>query len=551
MLASVISGLVCLAAAAGASASQPEARDTSSIGVGPYWVDMPVDHFGSYNATFKNRYWVNATYYKPGGPVVLFDSGEQDASPLLGYYLQDYHGISAAMETAKQFGGVAILWEHRYYGMSLPFPVNANTTGIQYQYLTTEQALEDVVYFAKNFSVDGIDDSLKPGDTPWIWIGGSYPGARGALIRVRNPEIFYAVWASSAVVQAQVDFPQYYMQAERSLARNCSADFVAVTKYGDSVLSQNTTDATYLKYKILRATAGKPGGNATLADKVTWAQAEALSYSSAMSQLRVALGAYQYFGFQASIQPFCDLLESMNNTVTQTWDNSDTSLQAPISSEAGLAATYGIEKAVDAWLTAIWELDRDSLPPSPLPSDPTGRSWTWQYCTEWGYYQDANASNPHNIISVSRTYDSFQSGCLTAFANATGIMPSTPNVNAINKYGGWNMSPSNVLFTNGQFDPWRSVTMDSPEPAAPHRNVTTTIPKCNTPPANNDVFGITHANMVHVSDQRVLLTPDANHTNFHTVGFYSPIATEPFYSGMGLFSMALREWLPCFEKHNV
>lgn len=30
---------------------------------------MPLDHFGNTRGTFKNRYWVNATYYKPGGPV--------------------------------------------------------------------------------------------------------------------------------------------------------------------------------------------------------------------------------------------------------------------------------------------------------------------------------------------------------------------------------------------------------------------------------------------------------------------------------------------------
>ena len=30
---------------------------------------MPLDHFGTTAGTFKNRYWVNASYYEPGGPV--------------------------------------------------------------------------------------------------------------------------------------------------------------------------------------------------------------------------------------------------------------------------------------------------------------------------------------------------------------------------------------------------------------------------------------------------------------------------------------------------
>ena len=68
---------------------------------------MPIDHFGNTTGTFKNRYWINTTYYEPGGPVfsetsrslhvfytslnichTVFDSGEQNAEPLLPYYLQ-------------------------------------------------------------------------------------------------------------------------------------------------------------------------------------------------------------------------------------------------------------------------------------------------------------------------------------------------------------------------------------------------------------------------------------------------------------------------------
>ena len=68
---------------------------------------MPIDHFDNTTSeTFRNRYWINATYYVPGGPVfrqwcssrsfeigsrsiyAVFDSGEQNAEPLLPYYLQ-------------------------------------------------------------------------------------------------------------------------------------------------------------------------------------------------------------------------------------------------------------------------------------------------------------------------------------------------------------------------------------------------------------------------------------------------------------------------------
>ena len=71
--------------------------------------------------------------------------------------------------------------------------------------------------------------------------------------------------------------------------------------------------------------------------------------------------------------------------------------------------------------------------------------------------------------------------------------------------------------------------------------------RCKTPPSNtSSFFGVTYDNMVHVSDMRVLLTPDANHSDFQTVGFYSPVSQQPFYAGLGLFGLALDEWLPCF-----
>ena len=72
--------------------------------------------------------------------------------------------------------------------------------------------------------------------------------------------------------------------------------------------------------------------------------------------------------------------------------------------------------------------------------------------------------------------------------------------------------------------------------------------RCNSAPEFPAFFGMTHANMVHVSDLRVLLTPDSNHSDFKTVGFYSPVAQEPFYAGLGLFELALDEWLPCFAQ---
>lgn len=106
------------------------------------------------------------------------------------------------------------------------------------------------------------------------------------------------------------------------------------------------------------------------------------------------------------------------------------------------------------------------------------------------------------------------------------------------------------MFTSGEFDPWRTYSPASEESqlGAPMRKTVQDIPACNVAPAADEIFGIVHAGMVHVSDMRALLNrSDPNFQNFSTVGFQSPISTEPFYSGVGLFQMALEKWLPCFQ----
>ena len=128
-----------------------------------------------------------------------------------------------------------------------------NTSSDQWKFLTTEQALEDVVFFANSFPTTASSGhaALHPSVTPWVWLGGSYPGVRGAFIRLRNPEVIFASWASSAPVHAQVDMASYYKAAERSLTRNCSADWVAVTKYVDAALGgENGSLSTDVKFEL-------------------------------------------------------------------------------------------------------------------------------------------------------------------------------------------------------------------------------------------------------------------------------------------------------------
>ena len=294
---------------------------------------LPIDHFNaSDDRTFPNRYFVSSVWYKPGGPVILFDFGEVGVSTIsAAWYLAEWNGtVSAPVELAKQLNALIIGWEHRYYGTSLPFPSNGGTpTGgvADYQYLTVEQALEDVVYFSKYiFNATNLvfnqtassgteittlnTTNLDPYHTPWIWVGGSYPGNRAAWARIRNPEVVYAAWASSAPVEVQEDGSAYFNSIYRALPKNCTTDIQAVMGYVDDALSSNSTsNNTAMLIKLGVSLISSGDSSMSFIEGV----AEGLTDFDVASFLsQQILEVVQSYGVTNTAQVFCDWMESFD-----------------------------------------------------------------------------------------------------------------------------------------------------------------------------------------------------------------------------------------------
>ncbi len=125
-------------------------------------IAVPVDHFHNdslyephSDETFNLRYWFDATYYKKGGPVIVLQSGETDGSERL-VYLQK--GLLHDMAITTH--GIGVVLEHRYYGASWPVP-DLSTENLRF--LTTDQALADEAYFAKNVVFAGLVRFLSSG----------------------------------------------------------------------------------------------------------------------------------------------------------------------------------------------------------------------------------------------------------------------------------------------------------------------------------------------------------------------------------------------------
>jgi hypothetical protein len=158
-------------------------------------------------------------------------------------------------------------------------------------------------------------------------------------------------------------------------------------------------------------------------------------------------------------------------------------------------------------------------------------SWTWQYCSQWGYFQSDNFG-PHGLLSIFQSQAYNQEFCDRQFpgAVAAGLMPSSPDIEGINdETGGWDIRPSNTYWSGGEFDPWRTLSPLSTEDFAPgYVNFRTEVPQCNQQTTLHDIFGY--------------VMPGAMHCFDFNMSFRTGAVSR------ALFRDALARWLPCFER---
>jgi hypothetical protein len=214
------------------------ARDVDPALLYPtYNLSVPVDHFHNdsmyephTNATFPLRYWFDASHYCPGGPVIVLQGGETSGAGRLPFLQK---GIVAQLAAATK--GLGVILEHRYYGASFPDLPDLSTESMRF--LTTDQALADMAYFAKHVVFPGMEnqDLTAPG-TAWIAYGGSYAGAFVAFLRKLYPDVYWGAISSSGVTEAIYDYWQYFEGARLFAPAGCAEATEKLTHLVDNIL---------------------------------------------------------------------------------------------------------------------------------------------------------------------------------------------------------------------------------------------------------------------------------------------------------------------------
>ncbi|KDQ15895.1 hypothetical protein BOTBODRAFT_54372 [Botryobasidium botryosum FD-172 SS1] len=402
-----------------------------------YYFSQPVDHFDTRDTrTFGQRYWVSDRHYVSGGPVIVLDGGEtsgEDRLPFLDTGIVDI--------LAKATGGLGVVLEHRYYGESIPV---ADFSTDNMRWLTNAQALEDSARFMRNvkFRIDGVERDMTAPSTPWIYYGGSYAGARAAHMRVLYPDIVFGAIASSAVTHAEVQYWEYWEAIRLTADRNCIDRISKAVSFIDGALS----------VPILRTKLKALFGLGGLRDDSDFASV---------------------------------LLNPLEHVQNQNWDPEEDNgtwkeFCAALAEDRGSSAigwvrTLGAVGNYARWIRknvvsqcsdekTVEECfgTQDDSKFQDLSTDSSWRAWTWQVCTEWGYYTTAPPDPAHaRIVSKRLSLEYLAKVCKQAFPAGKEIsVPAWPNVTAVNALGDFGLAADRLAFVDGSDDPWM--------PATPH-----------------------------------------------------------------------------------
>ncbi|BEJ15770.1 hypothetical protein CspHIS471_0503750 [Cutaneotrichosporon sp. HIS471] len=394
--------------------------------------DQSISHFGEVNGTFCQRYWLDDRYYKPGGPVFLLDGGETDGADRLPFLET---GVLQILSNAT--GGLSIVLEHRYYGESVP--VKSFSTD-DLRFLNNADSLEDSANFIRNFKppkhLGLYTDALKPKDTPWIYYGGSYAGARAAFMRKEYPDLVWGAIASSAVTHAQINMAEYFDPIQKYADQTCIATLQGAIRAIDALLELPHPVPTLLKG--LFGVAG-------------------LENDDFGGVLQYPLGYWQARNWDPAVssngwEEFCDAL-------TKGGKGGRIGL-LKIAPAIMNYAKYIREHVVAQCPTDAVDCFGNHNDPKFLVDDldQTWRLWLFQVCTQWGYFMPAPNEGP-SILSKHVTLEYTSNICKQAYPPGKYFaVPNWPNITDVNARGDYELEAHRLAYIDGEADPWRTMT---------------------------------------------------------------------------------------------
>eukprot|EP00571_Detonula_confervacea_P014391 CAMPEP_0172303592 /NCGR_PEP_ID=MMETSP1058-20130122/5115_1 /TAXON_ID=83371 /ORGANISM="Detonula confervacea, Strain CCMP 353" /LENGTH=604 /DNA_ID=CAMNT_0013014471 /DNA_START=96 /DNA_END=1910 /DNA_ORIENTATION=- len=470
-----------------------------------------LDHFSQEDegklVTFQQRYFYTSRYVQSGTDsnnnggvnekVLAFlcvggEGPSMDPSVLVDsvHCTGDMIGLADKLFNEHNYDVHLFALEHRYYGESFPPQKGVgylrgegeeDEFQVDYTNLSSRQAVKDIVGFVKSpvalKHLNPSHDSETENTIPWITFGGSYPGMLSAWSHLLHPEAIFAAVSSSAPVQAQLDFSQY----NDHVGSDLEDEFVGGSKECHAIVKEGHEQVVELLEGHSLESDGDGDSSEDGVDQVATLfnvcdGAESLRASRRNQEIFVGDGLIMVpaqgndpscTGEICNIKGLCDTIvkERKSNP-----NKSSMEILAHISKlQSNTCKNVSWKSYLDYFST-------------PLQQNANDRSWMYQTCSEFGFYQTCNEDShcPYakGYHDVSRDLEF----CQTAF----GIEPDIVKKNidsTLSYYGGWSLTPNTgehmgpnnhssmlengddtlhgqerIIFVTGDVDPWTELS---------------------------------------------------------------------------------------------
>ncbi|KAI8438856.1 hypothetical protein MSG28_011202 [Choristoneura fumiferana] len=381
------------------------------------------------------RYFKRLTFWKPNGPIYLYINGESPAA-------SDWIEIDSLLtcQLANETNGALFASEHRYYGESMPV-VMKDTSSMKY--LSSKQALADLAALIKTIKSAPEFKSSKV-----VVIGGSYAGNLAAWMRVLYPDLVDAAVSSSGPVLAKKDFYEFFETVSDVYEKYGSSDCVnTLNKMFNHCAELLKTSSGIERLKKELGICDE--SDMSIVENQAQYFFEVIGYYAAQSQ----------YGNPDCIKRDCQSLQAND------WARS---MQKSVKFLKELSSQHSTSVVKNLFQLNKWARPKLSFKDSGChhvdfrevvenmkvnKNNDCLYSWTYQTCTEFGYYQTTNSNK--QAFSHLVPLDYYIKLCKGVFGedfNEKRVDDGVAQTNAL--YGGITPNVTNVVFTHGDMDPW-------------------------------------------------------------------------------------------------